>query len=688
DSGSTSTPLTYQSSMSHHHFSQDEDGVPIVPVLPSPSSSPRTYLRTPSSVHWSTSCYLSVPAMSPVIVPHSPDMKDDQPIRRCSSFTRLSSGSDKNPAKGSSHQYSAGAAGSLDRGLLYRFRKKSLGSDLDLYLPLASSVTCNNVLQRSPGSSPGYWSSKSRSSGVETDFLPSSAHSSPVKQTSLDLNNSPLSESKPAWGGGLGSSLSWSRPAEFPLVQRSDRCSPIQPAVRTQMWLTEQMEYQPKPEHGGPLAHSSIGTEGWDLNSQSPVQQDPGHYQAVMGSSLPVSALVKVKEGLLRQRELEINRQKQQILQLQARIRENELRTQQVLQTHRDLFDDPVIPNIQRSATTLCRQTSDRTSSDELSQRLVVAELEVHQLNKFFKQVIQKYTEDVRKLEEKIKTRDRYITSLKKKCQRESDHNREKQQRIETLEKYLCDLPTLDQVHIQSKQQEEVDHKAKDLERQSSRLQNSLKEGNTLMKEKEITIQNQAEREKELVSSVLSLKGKVQQCLDDGVRLPMQDLKRLEVENFELLQQKDHSSKLFRLQRDEIERLTSQLKATSSRLQKKRGPSQHQQEESVVTRIVPQDEDLQAFSSPVKMSEVDQLLKEMFLCLLDLQGLCSILAQRAEGKQPSISLLLGINSEESDRTVEEQEVSFKLLEVGRLRRDIDELRRNISDRCSYFMADG
>lgn len=38
-------------------------------------------------------------------------------------------------------------------------------------------------------------------------------------------------------------------------------------------------------------------------------------------------------------------RQKQQILQLHARIRENELRAQQVLQSHRGCFEDPYTLN-------------------------------------------------------------------------------------------------------------------------------------------------------------------------------------------------------------------------------------------------------------------------------------------------------------------------------------------------------
>lgn len=52
---------------------------------------------------------------------------------------------------------------------------------------------------------------------------------------------------------------------------------------------------------------------------------------------------------------------------------------------------------------TPCKQPSDRLCCDEeLSRKLAVAELEVLHLNELFKQVTQKYTEDIRKLEEKV----------------------------------------------------------------------------------------------------------------------------------------------------------------------------------------------------------------------------------------------------------------------------------------------
>ncbi|XP_022593687.1 centrosomal protein of 85 kDa-like isoform X2 [Seriola dumerili] len=706
DSSSSTTPLSFQP-LSQHHLGQDDDGIPTVHVMPSPSSSPNTSFRIPcspsSSGKWSRSCQLLTPAMSPLGAPSCLDMKDHQPIRRWSSLTKLSSGAEKSSTRTSGYQYNSDSQGSLDRGLLYGYRKEPLGSNVDLYLPLSSSLLCHSLLQRSPGAGPCYrYNHSSRSTGLDAGRSLSSALSSPVRHNTLDMNYSALPEAKLGRGGGQVYGLSLPKQADSTLGHQTDRGSPIQPAVRTQMWLTEQMEYRPKAERGSePGQISGMGTEGCGGDGpsswQQGHQQEPGLNQMLTGTSLPVNTLVKVKEGLLRQRELEIDRQKQQILQLHARIRENELRAQQVLQSQRSWFDDPHILNTKESAMrTPCKQPSDRLCCDEeLGRKLAVAELEVLHMNELFKQVTNKYTEDIRKLEEKIKTRDRYISSLKKKCQRESEQSQEKQQRIETLEKYLSDLPTLDEVQAQA-QQEEVQQKAKNLEKRVCQLQRSLEEGCALMKEKDIKIEMQSRREKELIASVHSLQQKVQKCLDDGVRLPVQDLKRLEVENIQLLEQQDHSSRLIEHQREQIERLTLQLTATSTRLQKKR----RQQEESPAppSRALPQprqvDEGLLVHPlSHLEMPEVGRLLKEMSLCLLDLQALCNILAQRAQGKEPNLSLLLGMKSlsvsaEESDcRAVVEEELRVKLLEVGQLRRDIDELRKSISDRYAQYMGD-
>uniref|UniRef100_A0A671NW71 Centrosomal protein of 85 kDa-like n=2 Tax=Sinocyclocheilus anshuiensis TaxID=1608454 RepID=A0A671NW71_9TELE len=428
------------------------------------------------------------------------------------------------------------------------------------------------------------------------------------------------------------------------------------------------------------------------------------------GTSLPVNTLVKIKEGLLRQRELEIDRQKQQILQLHARIRENELRAQQVLQNQRGRYDDsyllkakdspydsPVSSQSPKSqlperVSPLCRENG------ELGRKLAAAELEVIHLSEFLKQNTQKYTEDIKKLEEKMKTRDRYISSLKKKCQREQEQNQEKQQRIETLEKYLADLPSLDEVQTQAQQLQEVQGKKQTLEDTVAKQEKTLEENRALLQEKDALIETQSKREKELVAAVQSLQEKVETCLEDGVRLPMLDLKQLERENTRLLEQQSQNSLLIGDQKQQIDKLSLEMSALEKKLQRERGITQELRKQ-----LLEREEELETLSKTLQQnqSRPDEetlnvtprpLLKEMSLCLLDLKGLCSVLTQRAQGKEPNLALLLGIKSmscsaEDNEKPLMEDGLQAKLVEVCQLRKDIDELRTLISDRYAQDMGE-
>nr|XP_061806824.1 centrosomal protein of 85 kDa-like [Nerophis lumbriciformis] len=695
DSCSSTTPSSFLP-LSRRHSSQ-EDGlgsnVPVIHVKPSPSTSlyasPRMTASPVSTGNGSRSSKLNPPAMSPLSAPASVDLKDYQPIRRWSSLTKLSSGVEKNSSKTPVHHHSTDSHGSLDRGLIYGYRKEPRVLNRDLYLPVSSSLLSHSLLQRSPGSGPCYWSKLSCRSSLETDRSLSSTLSSPIKHSSLDMNYNSLAEAKLALGGGQVYGLSLSKLADSPLSHPVDRESPIQPAVRTQMWLTEQMEYSSKAEHGE--LGQELGTERKVCGGDGP-SFEQGINQTLHGTSQFVNTLVKVKEGMLRQRELEIDRQKQQILQLHARIRENELRAQQVLHSQR-WFEDPQIQKMKESVKEV--PPDPLCCDEELSRKLALSELEVLHLNELYKQATQKYTDDLRKLEEKIKTRDRYISSLKKKFHRESEQNHEKQQRIETLEKYLADMPTVDEVQVQTLQLEEVQLRAQDLEKMVAHLQGKLEDSCTLLKEKDLKIETQARREKELIASVHRLQQKVQKCLDDGLRL---DLKHLEVENSQLQEKQDQSSKLIERQKVQIERLNSQLRVTNKKLQKERSLSQQcdniEGPSIQSTTLSKVDNWLQEHAlSDVEMPQVGRLLRELSVCLLDLKALRSILAQRAQGKELNLSLLLGMTSlnvsaEESEcKDVEEDVVPVNLLEVSQLRRGIDELRKNIADCYTHCAVD-
>ncbi|XP_076127806.1 centrosomal protein of 85 kDa-like isoform X2 [Alosa pseudoharengus] len=667
---------------------------------------------------------------------HSPlDMRDPRPVRRWSSLTRLSVGGEKQSGGGGGSGVGGGGMtpvsgrhagagsyripdshGSLDRGLLHGYRLHESQSS-DAFLLLGRYDT-------QPSGGGGIGGGGGSGSCSRTD----SCRSSPLKPSTLDLNYSALPESKQPHAGPAVASPGLQGGGQRGGVSVSVGGSPIQPAVRTQMWLSEQMEYRPGAADacGGGLA---LGAWQQEQQQRERMRQEAEYTQMLGGAALPVNTLVKIKEGLLRQRELEIDRQKQQILQLHARIRENELRAQHVLHNQRGRCEEPYFlkpkecvcegsPVAQQQQPAAVSPMSSVAALERLSplcgagtdaadmgRRLATAELEVLHLNEFLRQNTRKYTEDIKKLEEKMKTRDRYISSLKKKCQREQEQNLEKQQRIETLEKYLADLPSLDEVQSQAQQLEEVRGKAEALQERVSELERSVEESQALLREKDEQMTVQGGRELELVATVQSLQEKVEQCLEDGIRLPMMDLKQLERENAKLQEQHTHSSVLIDNQKKQIEKLTLELAAVEQHLQQEKGVSQALREQ-----LLDKEEDVQTLnktlqenqrqlgedcvlrsSSGTPAQESGPLLKEMSLCLLDLKALCNILTHRAQGKEPNLTLLLGIKSMglsgEEIESPEEDGLRAKLREVCQLRQDIDELRTLISDRYAQDMGD-
>lgn len=591
----------------------------LSPVTFRPLSLTRSYDQLSAQQHntaqWYNSCQQLTSTPSPGVTMKT---NNQESIRKSSSLNKLSSWAVYDSARTCNNK-SSDLQGSLDRGLLKGYKKDA--NKTDFYLPLTSTFR-NSSLLRSPGSGPCHHYKLSRKSAtVESELSmrrSTSAFSSPIKHNlftgyaaSPDLSSHSLSEQPPF-------------------------DHPLHPEVRTQMWLSEQLAYKPKFEVG---KHEAAENYGEKLTRQpGGALQKSGLKQMLKGSPAHVPGLVKFQEGLLRQREQEIDWQKQQIVQLQARITENELRVQQVQLSHRGRLDNSGIYSTKDRAA---KQAPFTLCDKDLSQKLSAAEMELLHLKNVFKQVTQKYTEDICKMEDKIQTRDRYICSLKKKCARESEQKQEKHQRVETLECYLADLPTLMEAQSQSQQLKEAQLKAKEMEQNLSWLQKSLEQGQALLREKFIQMEEQTRREDELVASVHSLQQKVTRCLEDGARLPVTDLKKLQTERAELLDQQDHSGK-----RTE-EEFPAQLWPVSQR------------------------------------PEVSQLLRDMSVCVRDLQALGTILRQRAQGQEPNLNVLLGIKSlglsvEETDSMPEEEEeLMMKLHEVTQLRRDIEELRRSM-----------
>ncbi|XP_069091476.1 centrosomal protein of 85 kDa-like [Pleurodeles waltl] len=730
DSGDTGIGTSCSDSLEDHSTSSSSSSfkpsrsmisIPTAHVMPSPSSSSHTKHRgaeRSSGSDWSPGPSLPGESRTP---DGCLDMKDSRPMRKWSSLSKLSASD-------------AGSQDGSEETKASRYSLERLGSD-------------SPVSQPKRGSGPGCLHQsmerlrfedkelrRKASSGIDGKYKFDSCNKddfgtsgSPNRRHTLDMTYCALPESKPA----APSSEAYGQ-RYVPLGPQAVAGVPLQPSVRTQMWLTEQFNTNPVDHR---TTEERAGVSAWQQQLEQ-LRLETDYTQAGPNFTRPVypatgppqdfskwESLMKIKEGLLRQKEIVIDRQKQQISMLHQKIRENEMRAQQAMLGHFSNCEEPYMMHLKEAQfessplqSPLAECSRPRACERGELEQLAAAEMEVLKLNEFIKQSTNKSKEEIAKLEEKIKTRDKYISSLRRKCQKEAEQNREKQNRVETLEKYLADLPSLDDVQKQGQQLQAVEEKNKQLQETVASLEAVLAESQAKCREKELQVECQKKREKELVTTVQSLQQKVEQCLEDGIRLPMLDAKQLQSENNSLREQYERANKVIDNQQKQIDGMTQEITAREaklvqesltvqqmkSELAKKEQSIQHLQDilsESQRLReenssLKEQVNQMQMLRQPLseKIPMADQLFKELSHCLFDLKALCSILNQRAQGKEPNLTLLLGIepfnaSSEERDESHSSESLQTKLGDVHQLRQDIDELRTIISDCYAQDMGD-
>ncbi|NWT72336.1 CEP85 protein, partial [Prunella himalayana] len=471
----------------------------------------------------------------------------------------------------------------------------------------------------------------------------------------------------------------------------------------------EQMQLQ----NGGTCPHSS-------LYSPSLPAPDPAQWISILNSN----------ENLLKEKELLIDRQRQHISQLEQKVRESEL------QVHSALLGCPAsygdiymlrMQELQRENSFLRAQFTEKTESlskekIELERKLAAAEVDVKLVRESLKETVQKHAEELKKQEERVKGRDKHINNLKKKCQKESEQNRERQQRIETLERYLADLPTLEDHQKQSQKLKESELKTAALQETVLALETELGDVQAAFREQELQLETQKHKEMELLSTVRSLQDKLQQYGKNAERgPPAQDGERQKMEHDSLKKECDCLRKIVDKKQKKMEQLSLQVKNLEEQVAQEEGTSQALKEEAMrrenalqqlraaVKELSVQNQELieknltlqerlrqaQQTAQPLPADTAhlaQELHGELASCLQDLQSVFSIVTQRAQGKDPNLSLLLGIHSvqypvKEKDDLLSPDGLAKKLVEVKQLHREVEDLRTAISDRYAQDMGD-
>uniref|UniRef100_A0AAQ4QQX0 Centrosomal protein of 85 kDa-like CC4 coiled-coil domain-containing protein n=1 Tax=Gasterosteus aculeatus aculeatus TaxID=481459 RepID=A0AAQ4QQX0_GASAC len=442
-------------------------------------------------------------------------------------------------------------------------------------------------------------------------------------------------------------------------------------------------------------------------------------------------ALVKASESLLKEKELIIERQKQHMTQMEQRLRETELQVHGALLGRGASYGDMCMLRLQeaqRENAFLRAQFTERTDcvvleKVEAERRLGAVEAETRRLTDCLKEACERHAEEMKKQEERIRSRDKHINNLKKKCQKETELKRENQQRIETLERYLADLPTLEDYQSQNKQLVEAEQQASHLQERLRELEVCLETTRSQLREKDTQLEDQKRRERDLLTTITDMQQRVQQGLEDGARLPSLDMEKFRGENNALREEQHRLKKV--CYKGLIILLVSHL-SSKEQLSQEESSSQALREDvlakeknvmelhAAMRELSAQNQELmeQNLTLREQMSEPEQkstnqassglqpagtrltqrLHVEIASCLGDLRSLCSILTQRAQGQDPNLSLLLGLTSpppvaEQTEDWMNPEVLQKKLLEAQQLRRDVEELRNVILDRYAQDMGE-
>ncbi|NXI40283.1 CEP85 protein, partial [Galbula dea] len=510
---------------------------------------------------------------------------------------------------------------------------------------------------------------------------------------------------------------------------------PVSPSSRA--WMPEGCKLHPH-ERVCELSAWKQQLEKVQLQLEQMQLQNGGacHHPSVYSASLPTLDpaqwinILNSNENLLKEKELLIDRQRQHISQLEQKVRESELQVHSALLGCPASFGDVYmlrLQELQRENTFLRAQFTEKTESlskekIELERKLAAAEVDAKLIRESLKETLQKHAEELKKQEERVKGRDKHINNLKKKCQKESEQNRERQQRIETLERYLADLPTLEDHQKQSQKLKESELKSAAMKETVLALETELGDVRAAFREQEVQLETQKQKELELLSTVHSLQDKVQQCAKNAERgPPAQDGERQKIENDSLKKECDCLRKIVDKQQRKMEQLSLQIKNLEEQVAQEEGTSQAMKEEAMrranalqqlqtaVKELSVQNQELieknLTLQERLRQAELttqplpaktacltQELHSELASCLQDLQAVYSIVTQRAQGKDPNLSLLLGIRSvqysvKEKDDLLSPDGLAKKLVEVKQLHKEVEDLRTAISDRYAQDMGD-
>uniref|UniRef100_A0A8C4PXF6 Centrosomal protein of 85 kDa-like n=1 Tax=Eptatretus burgeri TaxID=7764 RepID=A0A8C4PXF6_EPTBU len=354
-------------------------------------------------------------------------------------------------------------------------------------------------------------------------------------------------------------------------------------------------------------------------------------------------------------------------------------------------------PEVRPSLPTKLEGQNRPEIDSELEKRVADTEARIQALSVALERYTQHHVESSTRTHEKLRCRERQLASLRKKLDRVSEQRLERQQRVESLERYLASLPTLEDHRSLQRQlcaaEEKVrqleenkmvrvvaEKKTSEVEEQLSSCTTEVEHLRTYLVQRDDEVKRLRDREEELVKTVQGLQQKVECCLQDASQLFGPSMEQVQAENVRLRSDVASAYKIIEAQQNRMETMTAEFAVELERERERECRAQNE----VVAKC-----EVEAHV----LKDLQEVMMELLAGASGLQVLRKLQVDREQQQSPDLSLLLGLSTTGEESTTLSPLTSFPellpgLLERARsMRHDVDTLRSSLADHYAREMGD-
>ncbi|XP_059153963.1 centrosomal protein of 85 kDa-like isoform X2 [Physella acuta] len=477
-------------------------------------------------------------------------------------------------------------------------------------------------------------------------------------------------------------------------------------------------------QHQEELLHQHLETQALYENPSSQAQ----YSEAVLSklnlddSQSRWDPVRRAADSIIKEKNMIIDKLKNRILELEEDYQISESNLRQALIAKEDDTDivKHKLQEMQHKNTNLKERLHEerarkQTEVDGLESKLGSAEHEIEQLHAALQKQELKFSELQKSLREKCTEAE----SWKKKCEESLTGHQELKKKLDSLQRYLDELPTVEESRLHAQQVLALREENASLKMRTENFEKKLSHARKILTARDFRIRELEDKEQELTIKLTNIqeeferfedkeklefdKSQLKQCQLEKERLAA-DLEKakklletthLKLRKVETKHQSDLRSALERLAQEEeaVHSLKEEVNQREGLIERmKKSLKEHGlHNQALVEENLQLKEELrqqEAQDPSISPQSLHTLLQQLGFCFAELQALVHVVKQRARGEDPDISLLLGVKGPENEAgAMAKPLISQWLLTVGELRREMDKMRAFICNRYAEDMGD-